>query len=403
MIASWPVFPCLRCLPPLRCAPCLDSLSYRDGENILHPFLQALQIDISQATTDELEDTINRYGLTQVYPPAGGSDLDVDVVFVHGLNGHPLQTWTSEKRKVFWPAQLLPLIIEQQRARILVYGYDADVTSFTDGVSKDKIHNHAEHLVAALHANRRIRQASERPIIFIAHSLGGLIVKRALIYSSDINGYHTDHLRSIFVSTYGILFLGTPHKGSDMAEWGSRLEWICRATLPKRVFDTEPQLVHALKKNNETLQNIDRQFVQLITRFHIYYFHEGKPTDLKGTLRFIVDEESASPNIHDVERASIQQDHIHMCKFDTESSPGFDLITEGIQRYADQAPSTIALRWDAEKAAKRNKRVAELTEIFPQALPNLTEETDKSKPVPPGLWVPRSSISMLMTDASGAL
>lgn len=98
-------------------------------------------------------DTVNRFGLTEVHRPEGA---EVDVVFVHGLNGHPHNTWTSEASKIFWPARLLPPILEEARTRIVVYGYDADVTSFTDGVSTDKIHNHAEHLVAELSANRRV-------------------------------------------------------------------------------------------------------------------------------------------------------------------------------------------------------------------------------------------------------
>lgn len=205
----------------------------------------------------------------------------------------------------------------------------------------------------------------ERPIIFVAHSLGGLVVKRALIYSSEIRGNYTEHLRSVFVSTYGILFLGTPHKGSDIAEWGSRLEWICGAVMPKKFVDTQPQLVDALKKDNETLQNIDRQFIQLTSRFHIYFFHESKPTNLKGTLRFIVDEESASPNIQDVERAGIQADHSHMCKFESDSAPGFDLVAEGIQRYAGEAPATIVSRWTSEMAERDAKKRAEIQERFP--------------------------------------
>ena len=89
----------------------------------------------------------------------------MDVVFVHGLNGDPHNTWTSATSKVFWPAQLLPPILEEQHARILVYGYDADITSFTDGVAKDRIHNHAEHLVAELAANRRVCQpAIDNPL-----------------------------------------------------------------------------------------------------------------------------------------------------------------------------------------------------------------------------------------------
>ena len=323
---------------------------------------------IQQATSGPSADNpISRYGLTQIYSPIGGGR--VDVVFVHGLSGDPERTWTSDKSKIFWPGRLLPPILEEEKARILVYGYDADVVNFTDGASRDHIHNHAEHLVAALAANRRIRKATERPIIFVAHSLGGLVVKRALIYSSEIRGNFTEHLRSIFVSTYGILFLGTPHTGSDVAAWGSRLEWICGAVIPSRVMDSQPQLVDALKKNNETLIVIDRQFIQLTKRLHIYFFHEGKPTNLKGTLRYIVDEESASPNIQDVERAVIQQDHTHMCKFENDGAPGFDLVAEGIQRYAGDAPAKIELNWESERAEQIAKKRREVEDLLPGILP----------------------------------
>lgn len=104
---------------------------------------------LQAATSGGIENSdVADYGLTQVYAPTGGGK--VDIVFVHGLNGHPQKTWTAEKSRIFWPLQLLPPILAEQRARILVYGYDASVTSFTDGVSKDKIHNHAENLVSNL-------------------------------------------------------------------------------------------------------------------------------------------------------------------------------------------------------------------------------------------------------------
>ncbi|KAL8785752.1 MAG: hypothetical protein Q9195_008518 [Heterodermia aff. obscurata] len=322
---------------------------------------------------------VNRFGLTEVSSPRPAS---VDVVFVHGLNGDPHNTWTAEKSKIFWPAQLLPPILEEEKVRVLVYGYDADVTSFTDGASKDKIHNHAEHLVAELAANRRIRKATQRPIIFVAHSLGGLVVKRALIHSSDIRGTKTEHLRSIFISTYGILFLGTPHKGSDVAQWGSRLEWICNAVMPSGIVNSSDQLVDALKTNNETLQNIDRQFTQLMDRFHIFFFHEAKPTflkvgKLKGKATFIVDEDSASPTVQDVERAAIQADHSHMCKFESDSAPGFDLVAEAVQRYADEAPVAVKAKWASEVKERVIQREAAVEQLLPGSVKG-TPQSDSS-------------------------
>ena len=213
------------------------------------------------------------------------------------------------------------------------------------------------------------------------------MVKRALIYSSAVRGHKTEHLRSIFVSTYGILFLGTPHKGSDVADWGSGLESVCSAILPRKLIDTQPQLVNALKTDNETLQNIDREFIQLASSFHIYFFHEGKPTNLKGTLRYIVNEESASPNIQDVERASIQQDHSHMCKFENDSAPGFDLVTEAIQRYASQALGTIDSRWNADDAEQQKRKEAEARELLADNL-RCIDITASSSSTTPGLWYP---------------
>ena len=307
--------------------------------------------------------TVQRFGLTVVSDPGKGAL--VDLVFVHGLNGNPQKTWTAENSQLFWPAQLLPEFVEEQKVRVLVYGYDADITSLGGpGVTKDKIHNHAERLVADLFANRRIRKATERPILFVAHSLGGLIVKRAMITSSEISGQKTEHLRSIYVSTYGILFLGTPHKGADVALWGSYLEGLCHILMPKKALDTAPQLIEALKTNSETLLNIDRQFAQLLDEFHIFFFHEAKPSDFKGTLKFIVEEDSAAPTLPDVERAGIQADHQHMCKFENESAPGFDLVMDGIQRYAEDAPPKIRDRWTSERSERHTRAVRKAKENF---------------------------------------
>jgi hypothetical protein len=77
------------------------------------------------------------------------------IVFVHGLNGHSKETWTS-KSGVFWPVDLLPKIIASKQVRILIYGYNANVVSFTGGTSTDRLHHHAEKLAADLVANRSV-------------------------------------------------------------------------------------------------------------------------------------------------------------------------------------------------------------------------------------------------------
>lgn len=75
----------------------------------------------------------------------------VDVVFVHGLNGHPYDSWTSQSG-CFWPADLLPDVLGLLWPRILTYGYNANVAAFTGGA----IVSHAEMLAWNLAANRTV-------------------------------------------------------------------------------------------------------------------------------------------------------------------------------------------------------------------------------------------------------
>lgn len=105
----------------------------------------------------DIQSSINQIGLTQIY--RSREDPQVDIVFVHGLNGHPYNTWASksDKNPVFWPTDFLPDILGPKRVRILTYGYNASVHSFTDGASTDRIHNHAENLASLLAANRNVR------------------------------------------------------------------------------------------------------------------------------------------------------------------------------------------------------------------------------------------------------
>lgn len=74
---------------------------------------------------------IKRFEITEVYAP---TEAKVDIVFVHGLNGDPRLSWTA-KNGTFWPTELLPITLKSAHARILVYGYNADVYAFGNSQS----------------------------------------------------------------------------------------------------------------------------------------------------------------------------------------------------------------------------------------------------------------------------
>ena len=60
----------------------------------------------------------------------------------------------------------------------------------------------------------------------------------------------------------------------------------------------------------------------------------------------------------------IQADHSHMCKFENEDSPGFSLVADGIQRYAEESPAKIRRNWETEKRSRMNEKQAEAAEIY---------------------------------------
>ena len=78
------------------------------------------------------------------------------IVAVHGLYGNALQTWTSDRSKALWlrDAEMLPKAMPN--ARVLTWGYNADVHAFLGHTSSDRIMQHAHTLIAQLQSDREV-------------------------------------------------------------------------------------------------------------------------------------------------------------------------------------------------------------------------------------------------------
>ncbi|KAK0713128.1 hypothetical protein B0T26DRAFT_677503 [Lasiosphaeria miniovina] len=325
-----------------------------------------------------IDKDISRYELTAVYRhPAAKADI----VLVHGLNGDPEKTWLS-KNGVFWPSDLLPVSLKNEHANVLVYGYNADVysTRRDRSPSDNFVHQHAQSLVTSLTQYRKSEGTERNPIIWVAHSLGGIVTKRALLYSNDVRAHHQEDFRSIFVSTYGIIFLGTPHNGSDLAMWGRVLQYMSDAIIPRKFFETESVLIRTLKKDNETLQLINSHFLDIYQRFRIHMVHENHTTDVKGTKVLIVDASSAGPQLPGVTYYGIEATHSGMCKFDSDHAPGYRNISTAIREWVADGPNVIPVRWEVEEDDRRLR--ADLENF----------ERTRPYPCPPALTVKQSPV-----------
>jgi hypothetical protein len=102
------------------------------------------------------------------------------VVAVHGLGGDGYSTWTHKKSGQLWLRDFLPESPYFANTRILTFGYSAKtwITPLKT-TSRGRTFTFAEELLARLRSLRILRGGKGRPLFFIGHSLGGIVIKKA--------------------------------------------------------------------------------------------------------------------------------------------------------------------------------------------------------------------------------
>jgi hypothetical protein len=176
-------------------------------------------------------------------------------------------TWTADGK--LWLRDFLPRRLP--RARILIFGYNSNVAFET---STAGVIEQAENLLNRLKSRRA--NAPNRPLIFICHSLGGIVAKRALVHSRLDSTY-----KSISNSTYGIAFFGTPHQGGNHTEVGDIAAKILRGVLrnPSNSF------MSTLQKGSVFAEAM-RDFRFLAEEYQFISFYENAPLKPLGMVRY---------------------------------------------------------------------------------------------------------------------
>ena len=87
----------------------------------------------------------------------------------------------------------------------------------------------------------------------------------------------------IFLSTHGVVFLGTPHRGSSQAGLGILAANVCRAMLQ----DANTSILRSLEHDSEVLDRIGEAFERMMTREKVkaHSFVEELPTVGVGMVR----------------------------------------------------------------------------------------------------------------------
>ena len=235
------------------------------------------------------------------------------VVFVHGLGGHAYGTWGDPADEAwFWPRELARRV---PGLRTYALSYDAPPTNWLGTAMP--LQDRATNVVERLLGRPELRS---QPLIFVCHSLGGLIVKQALLDLHEQRARRPE-ADALLAQVCGVVFVATPHSGSRSATWLERLRVLAWPTaIASQLVANDP----VLRKLNVSYRGFaDDHRAQLR---HLV-FHETQGT-LAGT---IVDEASSDPGLPGDPPIPIDADHVSIAK------PGDsgDLVAERVQRFVE--------------------------------------------------------------------
>ncbi|KAK2005460.1 ankyrin [Colletotrichum eremochloae] len=301
------------------------------------------EIKSEQKTDDSLAfSRSERYGLIPV--PSKPSDptarsYPVDIVAIHGLNGDAFTTWTHPNGTL-WIKDLLPQFLPG--CRVFTYGYPSQLV-FNSSFAR--VQEYARVLLSSL---RNVQEDDARPVIFLCHSLGGIVCKQALVFAHEDGQPFEKLLRSIG----GIVFLGTPHRGSTIATFAGVVGRIINTSMAAasggvRTGPIRTDLLEQLNYDSEALQGVSLAVRNRLRNIQVVSFYETEPTPPLSSL--IVDYTSSTLNIPDEEIIPLYENHRDLCRFPGETR-SYEAVSHALRRMAvhllegDASPQRQSLR-----------------------------------------------------------
>lgn len=262
-----------------------------------------------RSPSESSTDLIGSLGLTLLFEP---EEVLADFIFVHGLRGGSRKTWSfSADPAHFWPKEWLPGDPDFKHVRIHTFGYHSNW-----GESKGSdfnVHDFGQNLIEDIHSSSSIRRSDEVPLVLIGHSMGGLVIKKAVILSRENPAYKTigDRIHSLY-------FLATPHRGSDLAK--------ALNNILKIVFKNTKAYVTNLERSSEAQQVISNSFRHCYSGIQIHSFLESIPMNLGYGSALVVDRSSATLGYAEERVQFLNADHRSICKYESPMDPNFQTV-----------------------------------------------------------------------------
>ncbi|KAL2064442.1 hypothetical protein VTL71DRAFT_4936 [Oculimacula yallundae] len=313
--------------------------------------------------------------LVEGHGNTGKEEPNLDIIAIHGLNPmgvdqaeHAIRTWTCEPHRGsafpeghMWIRDSLPSKLP--RARIMLYEYNS---SPVFGDQKSQFQHEANSALDLLRIHRR--DAPDRPLIMIGHSLGGILIKQMLCATNPTH-------QNIIKATYGLVFFGTPHRGSELSPkiaLGKLCASIALSIRPKG----SSAMMESLSTGTLFADILHNNFKHKLADYKVISFY--------GLLDVIVGRDSVDLGLAG-NRENVQplaSKHQDPCRFNLESpadKKNYDLVegllTEMCDEAAGQGSVSLEIIKKSLKLPGCNRRYEDIEQTF-QIL-QTTISTDK--------------------------
>jgi Putative serine esterase (DUF676) len=209
---------------------------------------------------------------------------DKAIVFIHGLNGHPISTWTNEETQAYWPEMLR--VDPDLPEGFSVYSLSYNAQMFNGNLTLNEM---GQSLKSDMKTHGLTREGQYKEIYFVAHSMGNLALRSMLANDPTL-------FRGIKIPL--VLSLGSPSEGSELASVG-------RIAMPGN-----SALENLSSTNNKQLEELNKQWALSKGDTVFSCGYETLPTSGVG---MIVNKPSALA-VCDGERFPISANHSYIAK-----------------------------------------------------------------------------------------
>ncbi|KAI4108869.1 MAG: hypothetical protein LQ339_001987 [Xanthoria mediterranea] len=150
--------------------------------------------------------------------------------------------------------------------------------------------------------------------------MGGLVVKKA-----HILGQNDDQYRQSIHATSAMLFLSTPHRGTNLAELLNRI-------LAVSVFNHSPkQYIADLKQNSPAIQDINEQFRNIAPRLNVFSFYETQQTAVGPRKMMVLEKDSSILGYPNEISKALDADHHNVCKYTNQQDPNYVSVRDALK------------------------------------------------------------------------